>query len=239
MSKISPLYNSDKEKAELIAARDSFIFDEPRQAPRLILMISGPEGVGKTHLACTAIDNGPVYLIDTEYRADVVTTKFKDAENKPLVKLKVVRNWKELVVAVKAIIKSYPPGTIVIDSATDLQIFAEIEYLARTKQEKIYPQFNWTEVWAMCNALIDDIKFSQHGLIVTTRVKEQYLAEKSTGQFIPQVYKNFPHKADIGVQFGKDKKPGWVTKNGPTGNMDLQIPRQSTVNEIINLFLKS
>jgi len=34
--------------------------------------------------------------------------------------------------------------------------------------------WNWAEVWRLCNAVIDDIKFSQaFTLVVTSRIKEE------------------------------------------------------------------
>ena len=72
----SPYYQNEKEKAELIRQREAFTFSEYDDNPRLVLLVAGREGSGKTHLACTMNQLGPVYLIDTEYRAQIVTRKF-------------------------------------------------------------------------------------------------------------------------------------------------------------------
>ena len=213
MSKPSPFYGSEKERLELIARRDAFRFSETDPTPRLIVVVAGREGSGKSHLACTMSQSGPVYVIDTEYRAQIVTRKFQN------VKFAVVKNFTELVVAVKAILKHHPPGTIVIDSGSDLQTFAEIEYLERTRMEKVYPVFNWADVWAMCNALIDEIRLDQRfNLVVTARVKEEYVGDKATGQLVPRLYSTLPYKADLVLQFANDKERRLsVTKNGFTG----------------------
>jgi hypothetical protein len=213
MAKPNPFYTNEKEKQELIERRDTFTFDSPDAHNKLVVLIAGKEGSGKTHLACTISEHEPVYLIDTEYRGGIVAKKFKNT------KLATVKNYTDLVVAVKHILMHQPPGTIVIDSASDLQVFAEIEYLERTKKESIYPIFNWADVWALCNAVIDDIKFSKKfNLVLTTRVKEEYIGDKPTGKIVPRIYSTLPYKSDVVMQFENDKeRTVCVTKNGFTG----------------------
>lgn len=230
----TPYYGSPEEAKALIAARDAFAFDEPREHPKFVGIIAGPEGVGKTHMACTASELGPVYLIDTEQRADFVVKKFKGK-----VKMKVARTYSEIVVAVKAIIAKCEPGTVVIDSGSDLQIFAEIAYLDRTKQEKIYPIFNWSEVWAMCNALVNDIKFAGHNLIVTARIKEEYVAEKSTGRWVPRIYDRLKYGSDFAIQFPREVAGRIQTlKNFDDFEYLPLIPRKSTISEVLNHLTK-
>jgi hypothetical protein len=211
MSKTSPYFDTEAEKQELLARRDAFKFSTFEDSPKLVVLVAGREGSGKTHLALTMSENEPVYLLDTEYRGQIVARKFKAN-----VRFAVVKNFIDLVVAVKHILKHQQPGTIVIDSGSDLQTFAEIAYLERTKMEKVYPIFNWSEVWGMCNALIDDIKFSQKfNLVVTARVKEEYAGDKPTGQIVPRIYSTLPYKADVVLQFGNDKERKLhVMKNG-------------------------
>lgn len=229
MSKPHPFYSNEKERQELITQRDAFKFTEPDQTPKLVVVIAGREGSGKTHLACTMSETEPIYLLDTEYRGQIVTRKFKR------VKLAVVKNFIEMVVAVKHILKHQPPGTVVMDSGSDLQTFAEIEYLDRTKLEKVYPIFNWSEVWGMCNALIDDIKLSQKfNLVITARVKEEYAGDKPTGQIVPRIYSTLPYKADVVLQFGSTKERKlMVTKNGFTGEDSGPLDRKLTLPQII------
>ncbi len=138
MSQPSPFYKNEKERQELIQRRDSFTFSEPLALPKVVVLIAGREGSGKTHLACTMSELGPVYLLDTEYRAQIVTSKFQN------VKFALTKNYIDMVVAVKHILKHQPPGTIVIDSGSDLQTFAEIEYLERTEKEKVGMPWNWS-----------------------------------------------------------------------------------------------
>ncbi len=232
--KPNPYFRDDKERLELLALRDAFQFSDPKPS-KLFILIAGREGSGKTHLACTMRQFSPVYLIDTEYRANIVTRKFEG------IKLALAKNFQDMAVAVKHILKYQPPGTIVIDSGSDFQTFAEVLYLERTKQEKVYPVFNWSEVWGMCNALIDDIKFDgRFDLVITSRVKEEYVNDRPTGQIVPRIYSTLPYKADIVLQFGSDKgRKLAVTKNGFRDEEQLTLERGRTLPQIIDLLSQS
>lgn len=227
--KPNPYFKNEKEQQDLIAKRDAFRFTEPQGAPKAVILIAGREGSGKTHLACTMAELGPVYLIDTEYRAQIVTKKFNN------VKTAVVKSFMEMAVAVKHILKQQQPGTIVIDSGSDLQTFAEIEYLERTEKEKVGMPWNWAEVWRLCNAVIDDIKASQQfNLVITARMKEEYVGDKPTGQMIPRVYSTLPYKADLVLLFSNEKERKIVlTKNGYTGDASVPVPAGLTLPRII------
>jgi hypothetical protein len=229
MSKPSPFYRSEKERQELVLLRDNFTFYDPEEQSKLVAVIAGREGSGKTHLACTMCEAGPVYLLDTEYRAQIVTRKFKGVKFAP------VKSYVELVVAVKHILKHQPPGTIIIDSASDLQTFSEIEYLERSEKERVGMPWNWSEVWRLCNAIIDDIKVSQRfDLVLTARVKEEYAGDKPTGQIIPRIYSTLPYKADVVVQYGTDKERRLqLVKNGYSGDLTVQVGRDMSLPEIV------
>lgn len=213
MPQPKPYGVTKSEQEQFIKKVGEFKFNDFGSLGNTVVLIAGPEGSGKTHLACTASERGPLYIVDTEYRAYIVASKFKKAGRE--IKVGVVRNWKELVVLVAHVLKFQPKGTIIIDSGSDFQQFAEIEYLNRTKMEKIYPEYNWTEVWSMCNAVIDDIKFSGFDVIITARVKEEYVNDKPTGKHVPRIYDPLKYKADFIVQFtyAKPHKPE-IVKNG-------------------------
>ena len=220
---------TEKEEQQLAALRDDFKFTEPEPLPKVVVLLAGKEGSGKTHLACTMNELGPVYLVDTEYRAQIVTKKFEG------VKFAVVKSFIEMAVAVKHVIKHQQPGTIVLDSGSDLQTFAEIEYLTRTEKEKVGMPWNWAEVWRLCNALVDDVKTSQKfNLVITARLKEEYLNDKPTGQLVPRIYSTLPYKADVVLQFAGGKERNLLlTKNGFTGNLQQPVSLQSTLPQII------
>jgi len=225
----NPYYRNNKEKEELIKKRDSFTFDEVEKLPKLVILIAGREGVGKTHLACTMSELGPVYLIDTEYRAQIVTRKFSN------VKFAVTKSYKDMVIAVKHILHSHPPGTIILDSGSDLQTFSEIEYLERSEKEKVGMPWNWAEVWRLCNAVIDDIKFSQQfHLVITSRLKEEYNGDKPTGKQIPRIYSTLPYKSDIVLQFTESRdRTCNIIKNGFTGESSTSLTANKSLPQII------
>ncbi len=227
--KPNAFYKNEAERKELQARCDTFRFSSPEATSKLVVLIAGKEGSGKTHLACTMTELGPVYLIDTEYRAQIVTSKFKG------VKVATAKSYMDMVVAVKHILAHQPPGTIVIDSGSDLQTFSEIEYLERTEKEKVGMPWNWAEVWRLCNALIDEVKFSQgFHLVVTARLKEEYVSERATGQWVPRIYNTLPYKADVVLQYGLDKdRKLTVTKNGFTGVSTGTVPRDKSLPQII------
>lgn len=228
--KTSPYYSNDEDKAKLVEGIKGFSFDAVTPQG-LTIVLAGKEGSGKTHMAMTMHTEGPVYVLDTEKRAWIVGAKFG------VKAIKQISNYKELVIAVKAILKM-PKGTIVIDSGSDLQDFAEIEYLTRTKQEKVYPIFNWSEIWAMLNALLDDIKDAGFNCIVTAKIKDEYANDKVIGK-IPRVYKNMPYRADLVIV---KTEHGWTTqeefggKNG-FSRVNVTIDPDSLPNTINNTLL--
>jgi hypothetical protein len=234
--KVSPYYSSEEEKQLLISMRDAFEFDKYDSLPPSFVLLAGAEGVGKTHTACTMAELGPVYLLDTEFRAAFVTRKFEN------IKRASIKDFKTLVAAVKAIIQRYPPpGTIVIDSGSDIQKYAEIEYLNRTKMEKVYPQFNWSEVFAMCTALINDLRFAGYHIVMTSRLKEEYRNDKPTGEMVPRIYSEIPHKADFTIVYhgkGKNSKK-LLEKNGADGDLSVELPPDINLPKLIQSLLNS
>ena len=225
--KPNPYYQNDKEKVELMKQRDAFAWDDP-PPEKYIVVVAGQPGDGKTHLLCTMSEIGQVYVLDSEYRAHLVAKKFQN------IKIRRVTNYQEMVVAVKYILKYCEPGTIVFDSGSDVQQFAELEYLTRTGKQEVGMPYNWGEVYWLCNAIIEDIRRDgRFHLALSARVKEEYINDKSTGRLIPKLYSNLPYKADVSLQFGKNRVP-FLLKNGFTGDVSIPLTRDMTLPQIIS-----
>jgi hypothetical protein len=227
MARPNPYYTNDKEARDLVKLRNDFVFDTTPVSSKFIVVISGAPGDGKTHLACTMNSEGPVYILDSEYRAHHVIKKFQD------VYVKTVTGYREIVVAVKHILKEKKTGTIVLDSGSDFQQFAETEYLNRTGKTEVGMPYNWGEVYWLLNSLIDDIKFSDRfHLVFTARLAEEYVNDKGTGRMLPKIYKNIPYKADVSVIFSK-RIPAFLKTIH--GNLDVKLARTMTLPDMLKL----
>jgi hypothetical protein len=230
--KLSPYYATETEKQQLIEMRNSFEFDDVEKLPQVLILLAGPPGVGKTHTACTMSKEGPIYILDTEQRAAIVARKFKRLSRE--IYLKVCRSYQDLVVAVKAVNKLKKPGTIVFDSGSDLSVFTEIAYLTRTKMEKVYPMFNWGDVYSMSNAVIDEAKSGGHKLVVTARVKERYINDKPSGEIVPRIYDPILYKADVSILWKDQKAKPELIKNGQSKNLEITVPEDLNLPEFVN-----
>lgn len=167
------------------------MWHEVRQHPPLMVEIYGPEGSGKTHLACTFPN--PVFL-DTEGRSDWVLRKFGHT------RLRRVRSWQDLREAARIILDHVPPpATVVVDSASDLQDWATSQWLEETGNERVWPRVNYGKIYAMLDGFIDIWRSSGYTLVFCERVKPEFdaISEKYTGRLVPDRYRNVPYKADI------------------------------------------
>lgn len=234
MAKVDPLQLSKQEQTIVDEKIAKFVWDEVKPVHQTSFLIAGREGTGKTHLALSISNEMPTFIADSEYRAAHVIKKYQGG--KYPIYPKIVRRFSDYIAFVQYIKANYkPPGAIIFDSATDLQESAEKAYLQRTKLEKIYPAFLWTEVWAMCDAIIDDIIFSGFTFIATCRVKEEYQANQSTGKWIPRVYNKLPYKVDVGIQMTSPKEPAFLFKNGFSNDLSVPIPRNLSLAQITEL----
>lgn len=222
---------TDQERKQLTTALESFEFQVPTEVQdNPLIVISGKQGTHKTHLACTMTELMPTYLLDSEHRGHIVARKFP----KNLF-YKQVSNYSDVVVATHAIFKAAKvPSAIIIDSGSDFQQYAETRYKEIAKVEKVWPQYLWSMIWDMCDKLLYDIRESGHILIMTTRMKEEYVGDKATNREIPRIYNRIPYAADIMLEMTGDvKKPIVVTKNGYFANNLLEFQKELTLPDII------
>lgn len=187
---------SDAEKLEAF-------FDAVPDKENIIVSIIGDGGLGKTHFACTFPQ--PV-ITDTEQRAQIVARKFE--KNKDYIKktsnIKQIRQTVEMLATVICPDpKERHNYTWVMDSGSDWLQMAEVEYLAEAKKDKVYPTVLWAQVYEKIDQIFNAIRKLGVNAVITQQLKEKYVGDKGTGEFIPSGYKKFPYRVDISLYFQK------------------------------------
>jgi hypothetical protein len=179
-----------------------------------IVLAEGMQGAGKTHFAMSFPE--PIFLIDTENRADKVAGKFK-AQGKVVYRKKCLTFDDIRQAIAQLIFAQHGCGTIVIDSGSDLQSYAETEFLQQNRKEKVWPQVLWGEVHAKTDNLLAAIREKGFYCVVTGRLKDDYAGPYGegvkTGQMIFEGYKRMPYLVDIHLRLTGDGK-ALVQKNG-------------------------
>jgi hypothetical protein len=157
----------------------------PGQLP-FVVLAEGLQGVGKTHFSMTFPE--PIFILDTENRADVVAAKF--AGNKKVYRKKITTFNDLRLTLVQRIFSEHEGGTIVIDSGSDLQTMAELEYLEEAKMEKIYPTYIWARVWEKIDNMLKTIRDRGFYCVITGRLRDEYTDDgKRTGDYVLEGWK--------------------------------------------------
>ena len=208
MPKRQVLYRSKGELEEIKQGMEAFELMPTDDIGSYSVLVAGKEGQGKSHLACSIASSGkPVYMLDTEHKGHIVANKFG-------INYARISTYLDLKVAILAIMAKNEPGWIIIDSGSDIQQWAEEDYLELTKQEKVYPLFNWAEVFGRIDVLNNRMKQKGFNFIYTARMKAEYVNDKTTGSDIPHIYKRLPYMVDMVLQIHNDEL--YITKNGFT-----------------------
>lgn len=175
------------------------------ELPPITILLIGQEGSGKTHFSLTMCEAGPVYFIDTEYKGQYVINKFKKQGRNNILYAQA-KNYIELYGTIKGIIKKYPPGTVVIDSGSDYQKYAEQRVLAEVGIEKIFPIPVWGLVWQKCDVPIESLNKGGFNVVLTCRMKDEYIGDRSTGKLVPRIYDKLLYSSLVRVRCYQDKK---------------------------------
>ena len=153
----------------------------------------------------------PVY-VDTEQRGSVVQRKAMDAGRD--VRRKTATSYDDIRRAVAQALEDSRPltrqgkpgGTLVFDSASDLQDWAVEAWLRETGNKKVYPRVAWAHVYEKVDRLIDVPRRSGMNIVLLCRAKDEWRDDEKTGRLTFDGYKKFPYKADVGLLFESYEK---------------------------------
>jgi len=222
---------SDEERAEVKKFSDAFQLEAVKPAdielPPMLLLVWGSEKSGKTHLLSTMSAVMPVYILDTELRAEYVQKKFEN------VRVARCRNFIEMFLSVKGIINKYPKGMVVFDSGTDLHKFAQERSQEELGVERIFPVTTWDYVYFKERALLNALKDAGFHVGITARAKDEYVKNEKSGNKIPNCFNELPYKADL-VILCKEDKTKIVQKNGWGLTTDVEFKITDTLPVIID-----
>jgi hypothetical protein len=178
-------------------------FDEIPEREAIIIGIAAPAGFGKTHFINTC--PGPV-IGDTEGRAHIVMKKFTNGKRfrKTTKDMATIRN------TITMMVKQVCPDesqrnqwTYALDSGSDWQQMAELEYLTEAKKDKVYPLVLWAKVYEKMDAVFDKVREFGFNMVITQQMKEVYKNDKPSGEFAPAGYKKVPYRVDVHLQLRK------------------------------------
>lgn len=193
-------------------------FSVPR---RLIAMVNGPEGSGKTHFALTASAVGPTAYIDTDINAEGVWQKFKDRdlwhiEIKP--GSEMIQNpaagtneyeaeWEKFKKAYHVAVDEPKIKVIIWDNATEVWELCRLSHFGRL--EKV-PPIKYGIANSDMRQLIRDAKArADLTLILIHKLTSEYLDDRATGKKVAAGFKDTPYLVQTVVNcWRKDKKFG-------------------------------
>jgi len=191
-------------------------YDELPDDKVFTLDISGEKGVGKTHLACSFPKS--LAIADTEYKAYTVAKKFDN------ILWKRVENFADVRSLVQDALDNDDIKTVVVDSGADLVAMAGLEWNAETGKNYRWPISNYGHAYDKVDELILPLEENRKYFVATSRMKDEWIGDVSTGRRIRDGYKKFPWSLSLnihlrhGIQIGskthfEDYVFGEVTKS--------------------------
>jgi len=180
---------------------------------RLILSLEALEGAGKTRFTLSA--PGPIAFINFDYGLEGVVEAFQD--RKPIyvatVKLDFTGGKESIITAAEKELAKVETNyqtalkqarTIVIDTGTELWQLLRLAAFGRL--DKVMPH-QYAEVNQAMTRLIKLAYDSEANLLVTHRLKEQWVNDKRTGQFEFDGMKDIPYLVQAHARM-------WVAEDG-------------------------
>ncbi|MEM2175037.1 MAG: AAA family ATPase [Candidatus Aenigmatarchaeota archaeon] len=164
----------------------------------LLIEVIGETGVGKTHFCFTFPD---VFLIDTSPKAEAFAIAHKlGMENRYYLALDYI----DVVTKIDELVKREDVLTIAIDTGANLQGMASIHYLKEMekkgkKREKVLP-IEYGVIRDMVDFnIIRKVISANKNLVITSRMKDEYIGGEKTGRRERDGYPRLPDMADIRV----------------------------------------
>jgi len=227
---------------------DSF-WEPPAADPCVSVLVYAATGTGKTYWSLFAPPaDAPIWVIDTDRRAEpalaAAVEAGRDVRRKKCATFGDVRaTLRKVVEEARARMKAGAfPGTLVFDSASDLQDLAADEYLAETGSKRVYPLTAWSHV----SSKIEEVcwlPFKLLGLnIVLIGHEKDVYAKNAAGEEVPtgetkfRGWKKFMEHADV-ILYRRDRKDGVrvmdVEKNGFALRRDFEVKADVTLRELV------
>jgi len=197
---------SEKRKAPFLPPLKPTPFpDKTKQA--LIIEVIGEPDIGKTHFALTAPKPA---LADTELKAWVVMPKFDNKNWFPIKRFDDIRRF------VMTCVNDPSIQSLIIDSSSDLRELAEDEWseehggkrpVATNPQTGRITTVLYGQVYQKIDELFRLVLEAGKNLILTTRMKPEYVADIATGELVRDGYKKTPSQAmiQLRLRFGIPK----------------------------------
>jgi len=179
-----------KKTRKPVQAEEEFKPDEIPQKTGITIEVSGEMDMGKTHFARTAPN--PLFL-DTEAKAYIVLKKFPPCPWKRVETFADIRN------GVKWAIENPEIETVVIDSGSDVRDLAAQEWCNEMGKERVWPRVLWAQVYEKVDWIPKALEKAGKNLIVTARMKDEWIGDTSTGRRLADSYKRWPWALQMAI----------------------------------------
>jgi len=189
----------------------------PEEIP-ISVDIAGEKDMGKTHFAATFPPK--CLFLDNELKAPIVLRKFKARGIEHI--WKKVKSFRDIREGVYWAIDSGDEiKTVVFDSGALLQKLAVIEWSEEHGGKKpividkitgTVSTYLYAQVYEKIDSLITLLKDNGKNIVVTSRMKDEWIMDKPTGRRVRDGFKHFPWDLQIGLIIRKGIKDWNSTK---------------------------
>lgn len=216
----------------------------PVKQPNECVLVVGGEGSGKTFFAGTAPD--PIYVIGTEGGHEQVTLAKVYPKKKILhaalqTSREVPEVWfgawfgvaEQLLSAIDAL-KKAEPGTVVIDSASDLLGVAAAHLNFQLQRaDKPIPPLLYGQLYPILQNWLAEIR-EHHNVVLTCRLKDKYENEQKTGEQGIDLWKTGPYMAETILWIERDVFSGHRFAHVTKGINEGRLLLSPTWEEVVN-----